>query len=131
MPERPLTPMDVPFVIEGPLVPYTRMTKRSMHRDPKAQKYLAFKDKVGHLFKETYPGFDPWPREIPLMLEAVITHPFLMSKGKRKWDIINILKGIEDGLNKIAWTDDWQVIHYNVRSLVTDRETATIQIYPL
>ena len=132
MPEL-ITPAQKPFVIPGPLVPYTRMTRRQLQSGKltkQASRYLAFKDRVGFIFKEEFPGWEPYSIEIPLLLELIVQHPYAMTRARRKYDIANILKGIEDGLNKIAWSDDWQVIHYNVRTL-PGQESALVHISPM
>lgn len=81
------------------------------------------------------------PLEGPLMISvtAVFKMPASWSKKKRaemmwkphtaKPDLSNIIKHLEDGLNRIAWVDDSQIAQYGAsRKIWSDREETILFI---
>jgi crossover junction endodeoxyribonuclease RusA len=92
--------------IEGRPVPAVRMTQRSKWANPQAQRYLAWKQKVGWTAKEW--GAEPAEGRLQVRLW------FYLSKRGRA-DIDNLAKGIMDGLNGICFHDDTQVDELIVR----------------
>lgn len=94
------------FTVPGRPVPAVRMTQRSKWADPRAQKYLAYKDTVGWAAKaagcrQQFEG--PVCVEIDLFLH-----------GGQFGDVDNYAKSILDGLNRVAWDDDRQVVELHV-----------------
>jgi crossover junction endodeoxyribonuclease RusA len=96
----------IKFTIPGRPVPAVRMTRRGKWVDPRAQKYLDYKDSVGWVakayVKEMLVG------NVKLNIDAYI------DKG-RPGDLDNIIKTIGDGLNGVAYEDDRQVVEIHAR----------------
>ncbi len=84
----------------GRPVPHVRMTQRSKHVDPQAQRYLAYKEALGWQAKAA--GMKPLTGPVRLGVEYSL-------HGKQDIDLSNLIKGTEDALNGIAWEDDRQV----------------------
>lgn len=83
-------------------------------------------------------GIKPFPQGMPLVLlvEFHISRPASVSKKKRphptvKPDLSNLLKGIEDGLNGIAWHDDAQVCQITMGKRYSDTPGVRICIWEM
>src|SRR5690606_23694031 len=96
------------FTVPGKPVPAVRMTRKSMFTNPKAQRYLAYKDTVGWAAKEAVRE----PIDGPVGVDIEI---YLKDRFKRRWDIDNVAKAILDGCNAICYHDDKQVASLEVR----------------
>lgn len=89
-----------------------RMTQRGKWTSASAQRYLSYKQVISlearKHFKEPIKG----PVEVGIFF--YVPAPKKMPKGRTrpttKPDIDNMIKGVFDALNKIAWKDDAQVI---------------------
>lgn len=92
------------LTVPGKPVPAVRMTQRSKHYNKQAQRYLAYKDRIGWAWRYQHPGVEPLTGDVSLTVIVVLSKP-----DKRRWDVSNVLKAIEDGLNKIAYVDDKQI----------------------
>ena len=107
------------FEVPGRPVPQPRMTQRGVHtpNHPKRKQidaYLAFKDAVGWQAKAA--GAAVW--DGPVMIEVNV---HLRDRMKRRWDISNVLKAVEDGLNGVAWRDDKQLTSATIRLYTAGR----------
>ncbi len=101
-----------------------RMTQRSKWKDSSAQRYLAYKQRIGWEAKKYI--HEPISGPVSVTLAFYYPIPKSWSKQKKfeannqeiipivKPDIDNVVKGIFDALNGIAWKDD---------NLVTDLRT--------
>lgn len=86
--------------------PYVRMTQRSMHADPQAQKYLAEKFVIGHSLKRQIDGDCPaLPRSTPLAVHLEIAGA---DHGR---DLDNEAKAILDVAQGIVYPDDRWIDH--------------------
>ena len=94
--------MNIAFTVPGRPVPAARMTQRGTFL-ARSQKYLAYKEEVGWLAKEAMNGRNPTDGCILVEIWAYVS-------GKKPGDIDNIAKSILDGMNKIVYLDDRQVI---------------------
>jgi crossover junction endodeoxyribonuclease RusA len=107
------------FEVEGRPVPAVRMTQRGKHtpNHPKRKQmdaYLAFKDAIGWAAKaagvEVIDG--------PVIINVQV---YIRDRMKRRWDISNVLKAVEDGLNGVAYHDDKQVTSATIRVYTAGR----------
>ncbi|MBV6425148.1 MAG: hypothetical protein NAOJABEB_02962 [Steroidobacteraceae bacterium] len=97
------------FTVPGPPVPYTRMVRGD--RSKRAQKYRAYRELVAWHARAA--GMEPIAiasGPVSLMVECYVD-----GQRHRRWDATNVLKGIEDALLKLAYTDDNQVTSAQVR----------------
>lgn len=119
------------FRVPGRPVPAVRMTQSSKWTDTQAQRYLAYKARVGWLAKEAGIVFVPKPTGVSLSVDIWYAGD-VMDKGNRKFDVDNVLKAIKDALNGVAYHDDWQVRTAHVRlHAAADRahEYVEVQVY--
>jgi len=89
------------MLLAGPVVPYTRMTRRALWTDT-AQRYLASQTALSLQMRAQMAdhGWMMYPKGLPLQLRiafgwCVHTH-----------DLSNLLKAVEDAGNRIIWADD-------------------------
>lgn len=92
------------FTIPGRPVPAARMTKRGKYIKPAAQRYLAFKDCVGWAARLAMHRTPPLEGAVGVEIWAYL------SEQHRPGDTDNIAKAILDGMNKIVFLDDSQVV---------------------
>lgn len=96
-----------------------RMTGRGKYIKPAAQRYLAYKSRIQWLAKQQIKGaFFPtgalevritFFMPIPKSWSNVKKADALWKYHTKKPDADNMVKGVFDALNKIAWNDDNQV----------------------
>jgi Holliday junction resolvase RusA-like endonuclease len=120
--------------------PAIRMTRGGKYTDPDAQRYLRYKAELGWLAKK---HFRQWI-EGPIVVNIVFYMPIMPSWTKKKQrdaqlglirpevipDIDNLLKGVFDSLNKIAWKDDGQVIESHQSQWYSDKPRVEIEVIP-
>lgn len=98
------------------------MTQRGKFVKTAAQRYLDYKATVGWAGRAAI--------KKPLTGPVEVAARFYLC-GKRLPDLDNLLKAILDGLNKVAWNDDRQVVKVAGERLAVDSplsERAEIQI---
>lgn len=93
------------------------------------------KDHPVHAYRQAIAlSWRPRPMlEGPLRLEIEFTFVRPKSARKRQWhtvkpDASNIVKGVEDALNGVAWRDDSQVIELVVRKSYGETAGTTITV---
>jgi Holliday junction resolvase RusA-like endonuclease len=93
----------VKLTIPGRPVPAVRMTQRSKFSNKTAQRYLAYKEQIGWEAKAA-------GCKEPLIGKIEVSAKAYIKLLSREIDIDNLAKAFLDGLNKIAWYDDQQVV---------------------
>lgn len=113
------------FTVEGEPVSKSRarFTKRgSKTRTYTPEKTLQAEQKVAWAFRQAVTGYQPDP-------DATYGVMGLFFAGTRqRRDVDNMLKLILDGLNKIAWVDDDQVVEVSGRKSLGDPEHARTEV---
>jgi Holliday junction resolvase RusA-like endonuclease len=114
---------DLRFVVDGPPVPCERprVVARGGHavaftpgRTRRYQRQVALVARAA-----LPPG---WPLDAVYSLGVTVYWP-----DRRRRDLSNILKSIEDGCNRIVWDDDCQVTSIYVRGAL-DRERPRVEV---
>jgi len=118
----------IEFIVKGSLVPKPRMTQRDKWaKRPIVERWFVYKDLVAMSYRRAGGGM--FVRPVGIEYDF-----FILSR--KKMDLDNLVKGINDALNGLAWLDDnikW------VRSLNAmihfvnpeEQELARIKITPL
>ena len=110
--------MNLYFTVPGRPVPAVRMTQRGKYLD-KSQRYLAYKEAVGWKAKEAMGSRKPTE-------EHLLVEIWFYIAGRKICDIDNLAKSIMDGMNKIVYLDDKQVVDLVVHRRGSDNERAEV-----
>ena len=105
------------FTVRGKIVPAVRMTQKSKCVNGQAQRYLVYKDAIGYRAKEANCVCIADPERVSLHIFAYAY--------KRKWDLSNVIKAVEDACNHICWDDDRQIVSIN--ALVMEVASADVE----
>jgi len=122
--------------IEGPPLAKPRMTQKDRHSPSRAvMRYWGYADLVRLAGRQAVLT----PSATPILLACAFHMPFprSYSKAKRrdlvgrphtlKPDIKNMIAGVEDSLNKVAWLDDAQIWAYgHMQKFWTDGPGLTV-----
>ncbi len=87
-------------------------------------------------YKQAEPDIPPCECAVKLTLYAKFLVPKSWSKKKRenpgykvsKPDLDNIVKSVKDGLNRVAWVDDSQVVTIDAEKVYGDRDEMVVII---
>jgi Holliday junction resolvase RusA-like endonuclease len=114
------------FELPAPVVPAVRMTQRSMHCDPGAQRYLAWKVEAGLALRlqMSAQGLEMLPARTPLSAKLVITSP----NGWHNKDADNQLKAAQDSANGILYPDDRWIDEIYVCRRRGAQDAATLRV---
>ncbi len=115
---------EIKVIIPGRPVPYVRMTKRGKFVKQNAQRYLNYKEYIGFVSKGKIKRVSEKKIEIGVKV-------YLYGKTTefgRDGDADNYLKAAMDGLNKIAYKDDRQVIKAIVEKIACDKKEERMEI---
>ena len=93
--------------LEGPIVPYVRMTQRSKHADPRARRYLASQQALKIQLRQQMTERDDYG---PLRREPLEVFLAFWWVNHRQ-DLDNLVKAILDAASGIVWADDRWVDH--------------------
>lgn len=112
------------FTLPDRFTPAVRMTQRSMHVDPQAQKYLADKMRIGHGLIAQLDGRDRplLPASTPLAVRLEIP------RADHRRDLSNELKAIEDAANGILYRDDRWIDHITATRGQGDRAQVSVGV---
>ena len=116
-----------------------RMTQRSKWKNQSAKNYLQYKNIIGYAAKKHFEE----PINGPVATEIEFYYPVPKSWTKKekadalngrtfpivKPDIDNVVKGIFDSLNKIAWEDDNRVVALITRKYYSTQPRIVIKVW--
>lgn len=112
------------ITIPGRPIPAVRMTGKSKWTNASAMKYLIYKGEIGQWAKCKIKA----PSDKKIMVSVVVyLHGKTTEMGK-DGDVDNYLKSALDGLNKIAFTDDRQVINAMVGKVPCGKDEERMEI---
>ncbi len=115
----------VAFIIPGRPVPAARMTRRGKYVKPNAQRYLAYKEAVGWEARAVMKNTPPLGGAIAVEIWAYL------SKGRRMGDVDNIGKAVLDGMNKIVYEDDEQVVDLTIHRREGLPQRTEVKVWPV
>ncbi len=107
------------IVVPGRPVPYVRMTQRGKYVKSRAKKYLEYKNSISWIAKTKI--------KTPISASIFISVKVFIN-GKKQGDADNYLKTAMDGLNKIAYIDDIQVIKATVEKIPCEKKDERMEI---
>ena len=134
--------MSIDLFIEIPGEPVGKGRPRfnsRMHRAYTPGKTAKYENLIKLAFHEKYPDWKPTEEPVEVYIRAEFPKPKSWTKRLRlisilttiwkptKPDIDNIVKTL-DGLNKIAWKDDSQIVNVSAMKFYSDRPRMTIHI---
>lgn len=137
--------MEKKFIIPGRAVPKARprVTKRGFTYTPKSTK--DFEKLVRDTYISEFGGNAMFPPQMPLamVVEFGLKPPKSWAKTKRKRaiekeifpvgrpDVDNLLKGVQDALNGVAYPDDSQIIAITARKVYTKDDQTKVAIWSI
>jgi Holliday junction resolvase RusA-like endonuclease len=110
----------------------SRSTKRGHHYTP--QRTVNFELTVAMEFRRQYPNHKPLTGPVGMSVDIQFKRPKTVKKGywhTSPGDASNIVKAIEDGLNRVAYVDDRQVADSHVIKHWGDCDSIVVSIWPL
>lgn len=114
---------EVSFSIPGRPIPAARMTRNGKWVKKQAQKYLAFREQVSW---ETRKHFkEPWKGPVGVELK------FYLKVNRSRGDGDNLLKAVLDGMNKIAFEDDRQVVEGHFYILDGEPQRTEVRVWKI
>lgn len=129
----------ITFIVNIAPMGAVRMTQRSKWKNQSAKNYLQYKNIVGYTAKKHFEE----PINGPVATEIEFYYPVPRSWSKKekdkalsgeifptvKPDIDNVVKGIFDSLNKIAWEDDNRVVALITRKYYSTNPRIVIKVW--
>jgi len=115
---------EISFTIPGRPIPAARMTRRGKWVKRQAQKYLAFKEQVGWEARKHFKG-EPWQGPVGIELR------FYLKVNRSRGDGDNLQKAIFDGLNKVIFEDDIQVVEGHFYILDGEPQRTEVRVWKL
>lgn len=129
----------IQFEVNVPPMGAVRMTQRSKWKNQSAKNYLQYKSIVGYAAKKHFE--EPINGPVAAEIEFFYPLPKRFNKKDRaaalngqifptvKPDIDNVVKGIFDSLNKIAWEDDNRVVALITRKYYSTQPRIVIKVW--
>ncbi|MCM3452767.1 RusA family crossover junction endodeoxyribonuclease [Heyndrickxia oleronia] len=118
-----------------------RMTTRGKYIKANAQRYLMYKERIQWLARKQLKNKTPFAGPVEVRIWFNMPIPKSWSKKKqneaygeyhtKKPDTDNLLKGVFDSLNKIAWQDDNQVAKVIATKIYAEKSGIEIEIKQL
>lgn len=93
---------------------------------------IAYQNAIKLMAKSQLKQFDPFTEAISVYVVFAYKIPANKKNVKfksSKPDIDNLLKGLFDGLNKIAWVDDSQIVEVHAMKIYDTNDYIDINIY--
>lgn len=107
------------FVVEGHPVAAPRMTRGSRWNE-RTQRYMAYREQVAIAARQAGVAMMPGPCRVAARWYV---------KSSHRGDLDNLLKGLLDALNGIAWEDDRQVVRLDLEVLpVYERSVERVEV---
>jgi Holliday junction resolvase RusA-like endonuclease len=109
-----------------------RTTKRGHHYTP--QRTVNFELLVRCEFRAQHPFHEILTGPVGMSIDIQYKRPKTVKKGywhTSPGDASNIVKAIEDALNKVAWVDDRQVADVYAKKHWGDCDSIVVSIWPL
>ena len=109
-----------------------RTTKRGHHYTP--QRTVNFELTVAAEFRAQHPFHEILTGPVGMSVDIQFKRPKTVKKGywhTSPGDASNIVKAIEDGLNRVAWVDDRQVADVYAKKHWGDCNSIVVSIWPL
>lgn len=129
----------IQFEVNVPPMGAVRMTQRSKWKNQSAKNYLQYKNIVGYTARKHFEV--PINGPVATEIEFYYPIPKRFNKTDRvaalngqifptvKPDIDNVVKGIFDSLNKIAWEDDNRVVALITRKYYSTQPRIVIKVW--
>ncbi len=110
----------------------SRTAKRGHHYTP--GRTVNFELTVAMEFRRQYPLHEPLTGPVGMSVDIQFRRPKTVAKGywhTNPGDASNIVKAIEDGLNRVAYVDDRQVADSHAIKHWGDSDRIVVSIWPL
>ncbi len=110
----------------------SRTAKNGHHYTP--QRTVNFELTVAAEFRAQHPLHEILTGPVGMSVDIQFRRPKTVAKGywhTNPGDASNIVKAIEDGLNRVAWVDDRQVAKQHVEKHWGDSDRIIVSIWPL
>jgi len=116
-----------------------RMTQRGKWMDPSANRYLAYKNKIGYQLRKEVNQ----PTDTAVAVEITFYMPIPKSWNPKrrneaigsyhmiKPDIDNLIKGCFDAANGIVWKDDKLVVMCQARKVYSESPGIEMQVHDI
>ncbi len=132
--------MEIEFIVPGAAVPKgrPRFTKSGHVYSPtKTRDYEAM---IAVLAKESMLGKEPTTDAVSVDIEVTVAVPKSFTKDNRSlalnrvlfpikgFDLDNVVKSVSDGMNKIVFVDDKQVVKFSARKVYGEEPMVTIKV---
>jgi crossover junction endodeoxyribonuclease RusA len=110
----------------------SRTAKNGHHYTP--PRTINFELTVAAEFRLQHPFHELFTGPVGMSVDIQFRRPKTVKKGywhTNPGDASNIVKAIEDGLNRVAWVDDRQVADLHARKHWGDCDSIVVSIWPL
>lgn len=111
------------LIVPGRPIPAARMTRKGKWIKKQAQKYLAFRAQVKSEAEKCFS--EPWDGPVGVAMW------FYVKVNRTRGDGDNLMKAVLDGLNKVAYYDDRQVVEGHFYILNGEPQRTEVAIWKL